>query len=153
MHRLAIVLAIALPLAAADLVWKSVETTPSWAYHQRSPAWLALSLGLVAVAFAVSRIRSTAVLVAAGVMAGGVLGNALSGAWNDLRVPNPLVVTVGDGVVAFNLADILTMLGILGLTAALGIALIRNRHVLPTRREARAMVARAVLARAYQRRL
>ena len=144
MRRVAIVLALALPLAAADLVWKSIETTPSWAYHARSPAWLALSIGLVLVAFAITRVPSMAVPPAAGVMAGGVLGNALSAAWNGLRVPNPIVFSSGNAVVAFNLADVFTTTGILAVTTVLGVSLIRHRYLLPTRQEARAMWARAL---------
>jgi lipoprotein signal peptidase len=143
MRRIAIVLALALPLTTLDLVWKDVANTPDWSYHTRSPAWLAISILLVLGAFALARIRSAAVLVTAGVMAGGVLGNALSGAWNELRIPNPIVVSVSDALIAFNPADVFTMFGIFGLTAALAVTLVRNRHALPTRQEAWARWARA----------
>jgi hypothetical protein len=142
-HRAALVLIVALPLAAADLVWKHVATTPQWAYHARSPGWLALSIGLVGAALLATRLRSVVSLLAAGLMAGGVLGNALSAAWNGLRVPDPIIVMPGQrAVIAFNLADVFTTIGILSLTAALAGALLRNRHVLPTYAEARASLQR-----------
>ena len=146
--RSALVLAIALPLAAADLLWKHVATTPAWAYHPRGLAWLALSVALVGVAFAAARLSSRLAVLAAGVMTGGLLGNVLSAAWNDLRVPDPIIVVhASTGVIAFNLADAFTSTGILALTAALAMALVRHRHVLPTRQEAGAMVQRAARRR------
>ena len=139
MLRSVVVLAVALPLAAVDLVWKHVATTPPWAYHPRGLGWLALSVALVGVAFAASRLPSLAAVMAGGVMAGGLLGNVLSAAWNDLRVPDPIIVTPAQNAVfAFNLADVFTSAGILALTGALAAALVRHRHVLATRHEARA---------------
>jgi lipoprotein signal peptidase len=137
-HRAALVLTVALPLAAADLVWKHLATTPAWAYHPRGLAWLGLSLGLVGAALLAARLRSLGSVVAAGVMAGGVLGNAISAAWNNLRVPDPIIVMPGrDAVIAFNLADVFTTIGILTLTAGLAGAIVRHRHLLPTRDEMR----------------
>jgi lipoprotein signal peptidase len=136
------VLAVALPLAAVDLLWSGLSTTPSWAYHTRSPGWLALSMALVLSAFALARIPSDAVLVATGVMTGGVLGNALSAVSNGLRVPNPIVATAGNAVIAFNPADVFTTAGTLALTVALAVLLIRHRHLVETREDARAAVAR-----------
>lgn len=144
MSRAAIVLAVALPLAGADLLWKRIATTPAWAYHARSPAWLALSLGLVAGAVALSLVRSRLVVPAAGLLAGGVLGNALSAAWNGLRVPDPIIASSHDAVIAFNLADVFTLAGLLALTSALSTVLVRNRHLLPTPRKARATRTRAL---------
>ena len=143
MHRVALVLFVALPLAAADLVWKHVATTPAWAYHPRGLGWLALSVGLVGAALLAARLPSIVSVLAAGVMAGGVLGNALSAAWNGLRVPDPIIVMPGQrAVIAFNLADVFTTIGILTLTAGLAAAILRNRHLLPTRAEARAALQR-----------
>jgi hypothetical protein len=142
-HRVALVLIVALPLAAADLVWKHIATTPEWAYHARGPGWLALSIGLVAGALFASRLRSVVSVIAAGVMAGGVLGNALSASWNGLRVPDPIIVMPGQrAVIAFNLADVFTTIGILSLTAALAGVVLRNRHLLPTHADARTSLKR-----------
>jgi len=136
-HRAALVLIVALPLAAADLVWKHLATTPDWAYHPRGLGWLALSVGLVGAALVAARLRSLSSVVAAGVMAGGVLGNAISAAWNNLRVPDPIIVMPGrNAVIAFNLADVFTTIGILTLTAGLAGAIVRHRNLQPTPEEA-----------------
>lgn len=55
--RLAVVLGLALPLAAADLAWKQAASTPTWAYHGRSVGWLLLSIVLVEVTLALARVR------------------------------------------------------------------------------------------------
>ena len=148
MPRSALVLAVALPLAAADLLWKHVAATPPWAYHPRGVGWFTLCVLLMGVAFAAARLSSLLAVLAAGVMAGGLLGNLLSAAWNDLRVPDPIIVVPSPtAVIAFNLADVFTSTGILALTGALAAALVRHRHVLPTRQEARAAVQRAARRR------
>lgn len=136
------VLAVALPLAAVDLLWTGLAKTPSWAYHTRSPGWLALSIALVLGALVLARVPSDFVLLAAGVMAGGVLGNTLSAVSHGLRVPNPIVANAGSTVIAFNLADVFTTAGTLALTAALAVVLVRHRHLVATREDARATVAR-----------
>lgn len=136
MKRVAIVLGVALPLAAVDLVWKSMATTPDWAYHPRSLGWLTLSIALFVATLGVARVPSAVAPAAAGIMAGGVLGNILSAIQNGLRVPDPIITYTSHTVIAFNPADVFTTIGTLALTAALGIALIRNRHVLPTPQQA-----------------
>ena len=129
-------LGISLPLAAVDLVWKGIATTPYWAYHPRSLGWLALSIVLFGATFAVARVPSAFAPIAAGVMAGGVLGNLLSALQNGLKVPDPIIAYTRHTVIAFNPADVFTTVGTLALTAALGLTLIRNRHLLPTPQEA-----------------
>ena len=108
-------LGVALPLAAADLLVKASEPTEPWAYHERSLGWLLLSASLLAGMLVVARIPSVLVAPAAGIVAGGVLGNSLSAAWNGMAVPNPLIVGAGDGVIAFNLADVWAIVGIFSL--------------------------------------
>jgi lipoprotein signal peptidase len=147
MNRAAIVLSVALPLAAADLVWKHVANTPSWAYHPRGVAWLLLSVGLMGAALAAARFASFLGALAAGVMVGGMLGNVLSAAWNGLVVPDPIIVFSPRAVIAFNLADVFASTGILALTGLMALSLIRNRHLLPTHREARASLRRAARGR------
>ena len=44
------------------------------------------------VMFVIAQIPSRFVAPAAGVLAAGILGNSLSAAWNDMEVPNPLVI-------------------------------------------------------------
>jgi hypothetical protein len=137
MRRVGIVLAVALPLAAADLWLKTVRPTAPWAYHERSLAWLALSVLLAAGLALLTRVPSRLVPPTAGVLAGGLLGNALSASWNGMRVPNPLVLEDGRTVVAFNLADVWALAGIALLTATLAVWLVRNRELLATPHEVR----------------
>lgn len=130
MGRVGVVLAIALPLAAVDLWLKLVRPTASWAYHERSLAWLGLSLLLAAGLVLLTRLPSRFVPPAAGVLTGGVLGNVLSASWNGMRVPNPLVLEGGSTLVAFNLADVWALAGIALLGLTLTVWLVRNRALL-----------------------
>jgi hypothetical protein len=123
-------LGVALPLAAVDLVVKASEPTEPWAYHERSLGWLVLSLSLFAGTMIVTRIPSAPAVAAAGVLAGGLLGNSSSAAWNGMEVPNPLVVDGSRVLIAFNLADIWALLGIILLVCAIGTWLIRNRDLI-----------------------
>lgn len=130
-------LGVALPLAAADLFVKAHEPTEYWAYHQRSLGWLVLSVLLLGVMLLTTRIPSALVAPAAGIVAGGVLGNCLSAAWNHMEVPNPLVVGGGHAIIAFNLADIWALVGICALVCAIGTWLIRSRDLIPPPAEVR----------------
>jgi len=143
MRRVGIVVAVALPLAAVDLWLKSAYPTEPWAYHQRSVGWLLLSLCLLTSLMFVARVPSMLVPPAAGVLAAGLLGNMLSASWNDMRVPNPIVLSGGRGIIALNLADVWALVGIILLVATIGAWLVRNRELLPTHAEARARWARA----------
>ena len=136
-------LCVALPLAAADLLVKAQEPTEPWAYHERSLGWLVLSISLLAGMAAIARIPLALVAPAAGVFAGGVLGNSLSAAWNGMEVPNPLMLGGDNAVIVFNLADIWTLAGILMLVCTLGVWLIRNRDLLPPPGEVRSSRGRA----------
>jgi len=133
--RLAVLLAVALPLAAADLVYKAEVETYWWAYHERSFAWIVLCGVLFVATLGLARVPSPVVPPAAGLLAAGVLGNGLSAAWNDLRVPNPIVLHGERSILAFNLADIWALTGILLLVASLSLWLIRNRAALPSPRQ------------------
>ncbi len=141
--RVGIMLCVALPLAAADLFVKASVPTAPWAYHERSLGWLALSLGLLAGLIAVSRVPSALVAPAAGLLAAGLLGNAFSAAWNGMEVPNPLIVGGDRGLIAFNLADVFALAGILALVVVIGVWLIRNRDLIPPPDEVRASRGRA----------
>ena len=143
MGRVGVMLSVALPLAAADLVVKARVPTEPWAYHARSLAWLVLSGLLLAAMIATARIPSALVAPAAGILAAGLLGNSLSAAWNDMTVPNPLVIGGDRGVVAFNLADVFALTGILSLVVVIGVWLIRNRELIPPPAEVRASRGRA----------
>jgi hypothetical protein len=138
--RAAVALSLALPLITADLWLKAEALTPEWAYHERSAAWVLMCLALVPGLLLVTRIPAGLVPPAAGVLLAGVLGNVLSAAWNDLSVPNPILVRGDRALLAFNLADLYTLVGIVLLMAAVGVWLVRNRMLLPgevARRERR----------------
>jgi hypothetical protein len=59
-----------------------------------------------------------------------------------MRVPNPIVLAGNRAIVAFNLADVWALAGIVLLVAAIGTWLVRNRELLPTHAQARARWAR-----------
>jgi hypothetical protein len=127
----AVALLLAFPLIMADLWLKAEAMTPEWAYHQRSAAWILMCLVLVPALLLVTRIPAGLVAPAAGVLLAGVLGNVLSAVGNNLEVPNPILVRGDSALLAFNLADLYTLVGIVLLTAAVGGWLVRNRELLP----------------------
>ena len=68
----------------------------------------------------IAQIPSLLVAPAAGILAAGILGNSLSAAWNDMEVPNPLLAGGDSAFIAFNLADIWALTGILALVLTIG---------------------------------
>lgn len=125
--RLAIVLLVALPLAAADLGVKAALPTDPLLYHHRSHEWVLLSVALLAVALLLARLPSRLVAGGGGVLAGGILGNLISAYRHRDLVANPFV----SGNLAFNLADVLVLAGIaLEIVAGMRLA-VRYRHLLP----------------------
>src|SRR4051794_34542830 len=112
-RRLLLVLAVAPALAGVDLATKALVATEPIDFDPRSSTWVALSIAVVCGSVLLALLPSRAVAVASALIAGGALGNLLSAAHHDGRVPNPFVVSNGDGGVAFNLADVLVMTGIL----------------------------------------
>jgi len=131
-------LCVAIPLAAVDLFVKATIPTQACAYHERSIAWLFLAFALFAGMILVAQIPSLLVAPAAGILAAGILGNSLSAAWNRMEVPNPLVIGGEHAFIAFNLADVWALTGILALVCAIGVWLIQNRDLLPQTDEVRA---------------
>ena len=130
-----LVLALAASLTAADLAHKALAGSPAWAYHPRGGGWYALTAAVVAGCIWLTRVPSRVVAVASGLLAGGAAGNALSAAVSPRGVPNPLVVRGESHVVAFNLADVFTVTGIVLLTSALLAVTVANRdRLLPPRR-------------------
>ena len=126
-----VALGVAIPLAVADLAVKRFAATPEWAYHDRSLSWLALCLFLLAGLVLLLRIPSMLVPPAAGILAAGVLGNAISAASSyHFAVPNPLIVTTSNAVIAFNLADVFVMVGLVALVPVLARELIVHRSTI-----------------------
>ncbi|HEY6030217.1 MAG TPA: signal peptidase II [Gaiellaceae bacterium] len=125
--RLAIVVLVALPLAAADLAVKTALPTGPALYHHRSHAWVVLSAVLVVLALLAARLPSKLLAFAAGVLVAGLAGNLVSAARNADLVPNPFVA----GRLAFNLADTFVLAGIALLSLAAMRLAVRHRHLLP----------------------
>lgn len=123
--------ALALPLVAADLWLKAEALTPDWAYHRRSLAWVALCLGLVPLLALLTRIPAALVPPAAGILLAGLLGNLLSALTNGLEVPNPILIRGEGGQLAFNLADLYSLVGVALLVATISVWLVNNRDLLP----------------------
>jgi hypothetical protein len=139
--RALVTIGVAALLASADLAHKTAFSTPPWGYHSRSDGWLALVGVVVLGCLLLARVPSVAVASAAGILAGGASGNAVSAVHSSEGVPNPIVVEGSNVVIAFNLADVFTLTGILVLTSVLVVVTIDNRErLLPPRavwREAR----------------
>lgn len=138
-HKL-IVVVLAVSLAAVDLVEKGLDQTAPFDYHSRSYFWAATSALLVVAALALAHLRSRAVAISAGVMAGGVLANLISASFTNGRVPNPIVIgTERDGI-AFNLADVFTIVGLFALIGSVCVVLVVHRErLLPPRAWERAL--------------
>lgn len=137
-RRALLLLSVALPLAALDLVHKALATTPDWAYHPRGTAWITLSAFVLAGCLALTRVPSTLVAACAGVLAAGATGNGLAAVASERGIPNPLFLEFERGAIAFNIADLLTLAGIALLMVTLSSVTIRNREqLLPPRAFAR----------------
>jgi hypothetical protein len=125
--RLLLIVAPAAGLASLDLLVKDLFPTAPWAFHHRSNAWVAGSMGLLLAAGALSLVRSRAVAFAGGVMSAGVLGNLISARADANWVPNPFTISPGTYSLAFNLADVFFLLGNLLLMTALIVLTVRHR--------------------------
>jgi hypothetical protein len=130
-NRLAIVVFLAVPLAGIDLLVKSVLPTDSLFLHQRSGAWMILSTVVLVFAVLLTRLPSRLLACGAGLLAAGVLGNLVSASLHGGLVPNPFVIVGSDAELAFNLADLFALGGIVLLTAAALRLTVRHRHLLP----------------------
>ena len=137
--RLLHALAPAFALAAADLAVKAAVPTRGWDFHQRSQAWSVFAVVLLAAVLLLALLPSRLLSIAAGVVAGGVLGNVVSAQRHGGRVPNPVVI----GTVALNLADVFVLAGVPVLIFALARVTIRHREridrLIPPRRWERAL--------------
>lgn len=118
-------------LAACDLVVKAGIPPAHEIFHHRSAVWVAASSCILAGAVGLLWVPSRAVALSAGIAAGGVLGNLLSARWWTEGVPNPFLYRTDHVVVAFNLADVCIVGGVLLLVAALVRTSFEHRHLLP----------------------
>jgi hypothetical protein len=133
------VVGTACALASVDLALKAQLPTVTAAFHHRSPAWVGLSIVILTLTAALTAIPSRTVAASAAILAGGVLGNLVSALRHDLWVANPFVV----GVLAFNLADVLVVIGLASLTVSLSTVSVRyRRHLLPPRKWEQALLRR-----------
>lgn len=136
LRRLALALFSAAAVAAVALLAQAAVVAPVWAYHHRSAAFEAFSLALAAGIVALALLPSRLVAVAGAPIAGGMAANVVSAELHGGRVPNPFVV----GEVAFDLADVFVLAGVVALTLALARLAIRHRalidrHIPPRRWE------------------
>ncbi len=133
----------ALLLAALDLAVKADLPTSRWLLHERSAGWVVLSIILVVGCVLLAAVPSRPVALGAALTAAGALGNLASFAWYGGAVPNPLVAGRWPNGIAYNLADVFVVLGLLVLIPALAAASIANRdRLLPPRRWERALARR-----------
>lgn len=123
-RTLGVLLGAAAAVAAVDLVHKAVTPSNAALAHDRS--WLYLAGGtVVSLVWAglITLTRSPSIAFAGGVLLGGATGNLASVALWPEGVPNPLVA----GGIAFNVADVSAVLGLLLLVPAIVVFAVRNR--------------------------
>ncbi len=119
-RRRVVLLALALPLSALDLVEKARE--PAYG-HPRSFGYALLAAALLwALVVFVPRVPSRALALVGGIAAAGALANLVSALTWRSGIPNPLVL----GEVAFNLADVFAIGGATALVV--GAATFALRH-------------------------
>ena len=133
--RLLWMLALAASFAAIDQWVKLTVSTPAWAYHHRSDVWFAGSCMLLVGTAVLTLVPSKMVVLGASLLAGGVLGNVLSASANGFNVPNPLFIGANYGI-AFNVADVLIVVGNVTLMVSLSVVVIRHREELDAMRVA-----------------
>jgi len=117
-------------VAAIDLSHKALavsERGGAVLAHDRSAPYVAgLAAATLAWASAIALVRSASIALAGGLVLGGAIGNLASFAlWPTLPgVPDPLVA----GGIAFNLADVSALLGLVFLVPAIVVFAARNRE-------------------------
>jgi hypothetical protein len=118
-RRLIFITAVALIATLVDAAAKTRWMTPPPLLHERSLMWLIGSCVLLPVCLAAALVRSRLLNSAAALCAGGLAGNVTSAlSHHDRAVPNPFLLgSLRDGV-AFNLADVFFIAGMVGVAAA-----------------------------------
>ncbi|HZQ82948.1 MAG TPA: hypothetical protein VFB25_13310 [Gaiellaceae bacterium] len=137
--RLSLTIAPALSIAAVDVLMNHARKVDVTNLHQRSGAWSVLSCVLLAIVVCLSVLPSRLAALAAGLVAGGTLGNLISAQQNNGWIPNPIVAAR----VAFNVGDVFVLLGVPLLVVALArVAILNREHIdrhIPPRRWERAL--------------
>jgi hypothetical protein len=122
--RLPLTIAPAVTVAVLDLTIKKLVATQASDVHQRSPGWSLLMLVLLVVVLALVVLPSRLAAFAAGIVAGGIVGNVAWAVRHREVVANPIVV----GGFAFNVADLFVLAGAPLLVVALARVAIKNRE-------------------------
>jgi len=120
-------------VAALDLAAKALWPTPAELLHARSTPWVLASFALLLACLASVVVPTRFVRVAAAAGAGGLLGNLASALHGDGLVPDPFLLGGPEHGIAFNLADVFFVLGLVNLVAAL-LAAVTPRISLPSDR-------------------
>lgn len=132
--RLSLTIAPALAIAVLDLAVKRLDPAHVIDLHQRSHGWSVLTCVLLVIVLALTVVPSRLAAFAAGVVAGGIIGNLASALADGGRIPNPLVI----GNVAFNIGDVVVIAGVPLLVVALARVAIGHREridrLIPPRR-------------------
>lgn len=134
-RRLIFITTVALIAALVDGGAKAQWMTPPPLLHERSLMWLIGSFVLLPICLAAAFVRSRLLISAAALCAGGLAGNVTSAlSHHDRAVPNPFLLGgLHDGI-AFNLADVFFIAGMVGVAASAARAMFAaQRRAGPTR--------------------
>jgi lipoprotein signal peptidase len=129
-RTLGFLLGAATLVATLDLTHKALavsERGGAVLAHDRSATYVAgLAALSLAWAGAIALVRSASIALSGGIVLGGAIGNLASFAlWPSLQgVPDPLVT----GGIAFNLADVSALVGLVLLVPAIVVFAARNRE-------------------------
>ena len=127
--RLALFLAVTAALAAVDLLVDARVPAASWEFHHRTSTWIVLATLFLAGLALLALLPSLTCAVAAGIVAGGVLGSLVSAAMHGGGVADPLVA----GGTAFNLGDVFVIVGLPVLMVPTAATAIRHRDAIDRR--------------------
>jgi hypothetical protein len=131
LRRFILITTIAGVAASVDIAAKSIWMTPTPLLHQRSTMWLVTSCVLLPACLAAVFTPSRLANAAAALCAGGIVGNLTSALSNHGHaVPNPFLLGGLDHGIAFNLADVFFIVGIVG-TVGIAAVAVRARVAVP----------------------
>lgn len=109
-------LLVAGSVVALDALTKIILVTPPWAFHPQSREWQLTALAAALAVGLMMLYPRTA--IPAALLSAGVAANLLDSIWDGGVVSNPFIlITVGNGPVAFNLADVSLYAGAVAMVA------------------------------------